>query len=559
MTGLLLLFALFAPGAWAQGPPPPPPPPPLMAPRDATPNPTGTAVVRGRVVRADTRQPLRRAQVQVTGGSLRSPITATANARGAFEIRELPAGRYRVTARRAGYLTIENGQRYPGEAGMPVDLPSGGEIEVAFAMPRASVVAGRILDETGDVVAQASVSLLQPRWFEGERKLAMIGRATSDDAGEYRITNVLPGEYVVMATVRETWTARTPEPVVLGYAPTYYPSTTSGGDAGRVQVEFGQEVTAVDITLIPGRTASISGTAQLADGSALGGGTLVLTQRIAGPTALSTMTIANARIGPDGRWEFREIPPGHYEIGLAAGSAPQGTYVLRQSVSLSGVNVSALTLSPVVPAAVSGVVRTDDGSALPRGLPLRVLPETLEPGQRRTPSAAGNEGAVATDGTFTITSVPPGRTLLRMQALPPGWGVSQILVGGRDHASTPIDAGAGQRIDDVQVVVSRRLPAVSGRVVGDDGEPAYGTVLLFPVDPAAWVESAGTLHHARPDQRGSFRIEHVRPGEYFAIALEYVPTWQVTDPELLNGLRSHASKVTVAEEDSEPLTLRVRR
>ena len=55
----LLLFMSLAPGGELQGqppliPPPPPPPPPFAAPRDPTPNPKGTAVITGRVLRADT-------------------------------------------------------------------------------------------------------------------------------------------------------------------------------------------------------------------------------------------------------------------------------------------------------------------------------------------------------------------------------------------------------------------------------------------------------------------------------------------------------------------------
>jgi hypothetical protein len=144
-------------------------------------------------------------------------------------------------------------------------------------------------------------------------------------------------------------------------------------------------------------------------------------------------------------------------------------------------------------------------------------------------------------------------------SLPPGWGVRSITIGGREHVDTPIEVPGGAHIEHVQIALSRTLPVVTGRAVDEDGEAVQATVLLFPADPAKWIEGAGTLHAARPDQDGRFRLLAVRLGEYFAVALDYVQTWQATDPEFLESVRRHATKIRVAEGDNEPLTLRVAR
>src|SRR5919197_6606215 len=84
------------------------PPQPLANPTPAT--------IRGQVVRADGR-PIVRAQVpvQMVDGPL-ARATATTDD-GSFQIPMLLPGRYRVTVSRAGYVTVEYGQRQPTEPG----------------------------------------------------------------------------------------------------------------------------------------------------------------------------------------------------------------------------------------------------------------------------------------------------------------------------------------------------------------------------------------------------------------------------------------------------------
>ncbi len=94
-------------------------PGPGAPPRDARlPAKTGTAVVRGRVVAADTGKPLRRARIMLQapelGGENR---TTSTNAEGKFELKDLPAARYNVVVSRSGYLQLRYGQRRPFEAG----------------------------------------------------------------------------------------------------------------------------------------------------------------------------------------------------------------------------------------------------------------------------------------------------------------------------------------------------------------------------------------------------------------------------------------------------------
>ena len=50
---------------------------------------------------------------------------------------------------------------------------------------------------------------------------------------------------------------------------------------------------------------------------------------------------------------------------------------------------------------------------------------------------------------------------------------------------------------------------------------------------------------ARPDQQGRFRIAHLPPGAYLAIAVEYVAEGEWMDPEWLERAARKATKFTL--------------
>src|SRR5262245_37386280 len=76
--------------------------------------------IAGRVVAADSGNPVARARV-VASSTDQGRGTLT-NADGTFEFTELPDGRYTVTASKSGFLSLAFGQRRPLQPGTPVDI-----------------------------------------------------------------------------------------------------------------------------------------------------------------------------------------------------------------------------------------------------------------------------------------------------------------------------------------------------------------------------------------------------------------------------------------------------
>jgi protocatechuate 3,4-dioxygenase beta subunit len=502
----------------------------------------GTAVIKGRVRSTDGR-PLRRAAVSVRGAGLPNARIASTGLDGEYELGELPAGRYTVAATRGGYLRSEYGQRYSGEQGTPVEVAEGATLEkIDLTMERAGVVSGRVSDEAGEGVANAQVWLQQMRFYEGRRKLVPLASARTDDTGLYRIASIAPGEYLVVAYFRETW-ASDDNKETLGYAPSYYPGTANPGEAQRIKVVAGQEAAAIDVVLVPGRAAAVSGTVIAADGTPLAGASVGLAQEIAGPGGASMSMIGNARAAADGAFVLRSIPPGEYQL-RATGTAGDRAESASTTVLLTGRDLDGIVLGGNRGGLVTGRIVTDTGGPLPAGA-LRVMTTSAAFARSTTQTPPIEDGAPGADGRFTRRA-PAGAAFIRPSGQPAGWALKQVIVGGRDHTDTPVEIHPEQTLGDVTVVISNRLPPVTGRVT-DPGD-AGGPVLLVPADPARWLEASGALRSARPDHSGRFRFEHVRPGEYLAVAVERMEAWQLNDPEFLHSVREKATRISVAEE-----------
>src|SRR3954469_7159624 len=177
-----------------------PVPMPGMGPRQPK---TGTARLRGRVLSTDTGGPVRRAQVRIAGPDIGSKNAMT-DAEGRYEFRDLPAGRFNLTANKAGYVSVQYGQTRPFESGKPIDLTDGQTLDKAdISMPRGSAISGRLVDEFGDPVVDAIVNAMRSAWSGGRRRLQPTGRnATTNDLGQFRIYGLSPGDYYVNATLR---------------------------------------------------------------------------------------------------------------------------------------------------------------------------------------------------------------------------------------------------------------------------------------------------------------------------------------------------------------------
>jgi protocatechuate 3,4-dioxygenase beta subunit len=525
-------------------------------------NPRATGVIRGRVISTDGR-PLPYAQVTLLHRDRRtSSSMVTAEADGRFEFRDVVAGALRVVASKAGYAPIPSEPAEPGppilSTGRAVDLRDGEIRErVDVTLARWGTLAGRVFDELGDPVQGATVDVLQVRYQAGRRRLVHVQTAAhpTDDLGQYRLFALSPGQYIVSAVVGDVASMDVP-----GYVRSYFPGTPTASDAQFVAVAASQEVAGRDFAMFRGRTARISGRIMNAAGEPKPVGSLTLIPAYRS-TAVTSVPVG-ARLFPDGRFEFPNVPDGQYIIRADRGRTNRSTEgefgVLP--VSVNGAEVTNLILQTSPGSSIKGRLRFDASrdatTPNPSAIELSPIPVDVDASPSRTASAE-----IHPDWTFEVAGIIGPRRLQLLHA-PSEWALKEILINGIDVIDRLLPFGrADQSLSDVEVVLTDRVNEVTGRITDEAMKPVPGSfVLVFATDRDRWYPASRFLRAALAGSDGTFSLTGLPFGSYYAVAVRSVPSdgdeaWQ--DPQFLTSLIPRASAVTLGAAQKVPLNLRL--
>jgi hypothetical protein len=331
----------------------------------------GTGGISGAVILGGTGSPVRRARVTLSGAELRGTRNVTTDEYGRFVFQMLPAGRFTMTASKAGFVNVAYGAKRPGRPGTPIQLEDGQRLEkLSIVLPRGGVITGVVVDETGEPAPSTQVRAMRSVMRTGERSLAYAGQDQTDDRGIYRIFGLQPGDYVLTAIPRnmnpatnvrqiiqsqaaalqdtlgqpggragqagfvlENLQAFASSPAALqaiadlaavqagaieadqpvAYAPVYYPGTTSPSGATTVTLGTSEERGGVDFQLQLVSTALVQGQVVSPDGVLPSA--LQVQLAPADQTGLpGGMGMAMSRPEGNGQFTFRDVTPGQYRL-----------------------------------------------------------------------------------------------------------------------------------------------------------------------------------------------------------------------------------------------------
>jgi protocatechuate 3,4-dioxygenase beta subunit len=542
MRGLLLLLLSFA---LAQVP----------QPRDVTRPAAATGTVRGRITAAASGQPLHRVRV-VLNGAVQNAPTAVSDARGEFEITDVPPGSYTLSATRAGYLTIQYGQRRPRELGRTIEVRAAETVDkLEIALPKGSVLAGRVTDETGDPAPGVRVEALEYRFIRGHRILVPARVTSTNDIGEYRLSGLDPGSYRLRASSSDVWEGDDGKTTHV-FATTYFPGVTASNAPQSVDLAVGQEVGGLEFSLVAGRASRVSGTVEDANGTPIRDQIVYLsdiTRGIGGRLVSSGQGAPPIRTDENGRFEFSKLAPGEY---LAISGNDQARTTM--TVLVGDGDVQRVTLSPRRSPEVIGSISTDERTP-PPFVASRVRLSTIPTDPDRVLPRWGESSGITVrpDWTFRATGLD-GPQLFRVTGLPDDWMLKEVRIGERDITDVPYTVPpGGADVKGVEVVLSRKIALLSGEVTGPAAAtPADATVIVFAEDSARWGIGSRFVRAVRPDDRGRFSIPALPPGKYRVAAADAVIDGQWEDPAFLQSLVGTSTAIELHEGLVEKITLK---
>jgi len=335
-----------------------------------------SARIAGIVVTTDeTPQPVRRAIVELSGGPLALSLNAITNDEGQFEIADVPAGRFTISASRASYVTIAHGASAPGRAGVPLVVEAGQRVTgIRLLLARGAAIAGTVRDTDGEPMPGAVVGLAKR---SGANRVTLPLTVAADDRGGYRLFGLAAGEYFVVARTpfqsgavsqlqvasseeidralrelarggRGGGNLKQPRPAAaseraVAMSPVWHPSATSSEDAAPISLRAGEERTGADITMQLLRVTTLEGTVALSGGHDWPANVSVslypATVGVVAPVLLESPSRENG-----GRFRYGSVTPGTYFVvaqTLSAGIASQ----LAATPAMRGAGPRVLTTS----------------------------------------------------------------------------------------------------------------------------------------------------------------------------------------------------------------------
>lgn len=505
--------------------------------------------ITGRTVHALTGEPVPRVRLILRRVVMDSRnLGAVSDAEGRFVIEKVEPGMYYLLADRSGFLRRAYSSRGSGYSPTPLNLTANQEVEdLRFQLMPQGVITGKVLDEEGEPVQEASINVFRQVYAGGRGRTPGASGESTNDVGEYRAANLAPGRYIVQAAAEydfrsEETTKPKKDEVRESYVPTFYPGVTDPASAATVEVGPGQEVSGINITLRKSRVYIISGKVIGATASELKMMNVSVRSREHRMRPMVSSYVS-PRVNPDSSFTLANVQPGSYNIVLMLGEGGRPQVVGRTTVDVAEADVEGVILQVGQGVVLSGLVRLEGKEkAEVHGLRLTLRP--VEDGEPFPYTAIVKE-----DGTFRIEGVMPDRYSVAVYDLPEGAYLKSVRFGNHEAPDKSVDLSQTQGSGSIELILSPYAGTVEG-LVSDDGKPAPGSSVLLVPDPPK-PEEPYKWKWVNCDQNGWFEIKGVVPGEYKLYASKESLSGADEDPEALKPFEEKAVKVTVAERGRE--------
>jgi hypothetical protein len=316
---------------------------------------------------------LRGELVKFPGSPLSDPIVTDAS--GQFEIENVPAGSYAVTAEQEGYFgrgaSVETPDIFDGAATgdmVYVSVSKEKPASAALALIPAGAISGRVTDSEGKPLVKQDVRAMRIHRDGNSTTVRGVTTTSTDDRGVYRLHTLPPGEYFIGsglgfpessggaedAAEESLAPPSTPKTEELLF--TFHPSATDPRTAPAIVLAGGEDLGNKDIRVRRGPIVRIAGeVVNNSDAQNLSSVAVTLLQEgwtidfagvIGGRHALAG---TGATATAPNRWKFEidgAFPPGAHELEVVATTV--GTRQWREARGSASVNVGSENIDGVI-------------------------------------------------------------------------------------------------------------------------------------------------------------------------------------------------------------------
>lgn len=501
--------------------------------------------VRGKVVNSVTGDGVGHALVQMYASSEKAVFSGDD---GGFAFTNVPRGRFQVRARKPGFFNEQDLLRWRPGAFTTTVVPEAEEAVVKLTPE--GIIYGKVTDENEEPIEGVSVQVQAWLVQDGRRRFQNVASGMSDDQGNFRVAELLPGTYYLHFLPRGGRRPRNPaaqqQSEQEGFGSQFYPGVADAAAAGAIRVKAGAQVQ-INQVLGKQRVFEIAGLVRgVSPDSGFG---LNLMDSAGDPVQ------AGARINPTtGAFRFQGIAAGSYMLSVMTyprngGGGGQPSLNAYVPIHLNS-DVTNLVLVPGRGASVG--VEVDDERTetnIPEGAPqisINLQSEGLPqfgrgimypPPKQDRNSPRQFEGVVP--GTYRVEAYANG----------PGY-VAELRCGSVNLLRHDLVVPAGGALPPIQVTLRSDGGQIFATAV-KAGEPVPAMVVVYSEDRprqsyGGWYSGSGSMGW------GVFA-----PGRYKVVAIENAEDLEFRNPAAMEKYLDHAVDVDLGPGDQKNVRVEV--
>jgi Carboxypeptidase regulatory-like domain len=517
--------------------------------------PQDKCTIAGTVVDAVSQRPLKGADVRLRGvpggsgaASVSRSVPTSTDANGRFVFEDITAGRYVILVSREGY--VSNRGENLRQRGELLSVAPGQHVnDVVIRLLPDGAIAGHITNEAGKPLRGVAVQALKSSYPRGRREFHDVAHSATNDAGEYRIADLVPGKYYIRAkppASLKTNSLKAKPGSDKSYVPVYYPAANDQARSVALVLRAGEELGGIDMSLVPVPTVHIRGQ--------------VINARTSLPSKEAEVTLLsdqgetiffpgkNFSAGGQANFDFPDVPPGSYVLVAQQPSTPQEQKTMwgQTPIEVKDSNLEHVDVVVGTGADVSGRIRVEGDQAADMSKDLSNMTGILEP--KEGTSLAGltpdiDNATVKADGTFIFREVPEGSYSINFFPVPAGFFLKSS--GAADVLEAGINVGLGHSPPPLELVLNPGAGLIDGTVHSDEQSIPGASVVLVPDGKDRGQPNL--YRQAVTDQLGRFAMRNVVPGDYTLFAWEQIDRGAYFDPEFLGQNEGRGKAVHVEE------------